>query len=265
MPVTEQVSEQVRDGGVADGEPAATATAEKETTERKIRLAAAFRIFARMGFDLGVAGHITARDPVWPDRFWVNPLGRHFGRLRASDLVLVDHSGRIVAGTGPINHSAFVIHSRVHAARPDVVSVAHAHSPCGTAWSALGRRLDPISQNACVFFEDHVLFDEYSGPVMALEEGIRIAERLSGAKAAILRNHGLLTVGASVEEAAWWFVAMERVCDVALRVEAAGTPVVVDAEVAREARRVSGGPEAGRLGFRPLFEWIVAEEPDLCD
>lgn len=239
------------------------ATAER--THRKLRLAAAFRIFARLGFDLGVAGHITARDPERPDCFWVNPLGRYFGRIRASDLVLVDHDGEIVEGTGPINHSAFVIHSRVHAARPDVVSVAHAHSVAGTAWSALGKPIPPITQNACVFFEDHVLFDAYRGPVMALDEGILIAQCLGDHKAAILRNHGLLTVGGSVEEAAWWFVAMERVCEVALRVEAAGNPVLVDPETARVARQISGGPDAGRLGFQPLWEWIVNEEPDLCD
>lgn len=233
--------------------------------ERRTRLAAAFRIFARLGFDLGVAGHITARDPHHPDRFWVNPLGRHFGRIRASDLVLVDHEGTILAGPGPINHSAFVIHSRVHAARPDVISVAHAHSPSGTAWSALGRPLEPITQNACVFFEDHVLFDEYRGPVMELDEGARIAEALGPAKAAILRNHGLLTVGGSVDEAVWWFVAMERACDIALRVEAVGKPVLIDPDTAREAHRISGGPAAGRLAFTPLYEWILAEEPDLRD
>ncbi|GAB3958830.1 hypothetical protein GCM10029978_004620 [Actinoallomurus acanthiterrae] len=216
--------------------------------EQKIALAAAFRIFGRLGFDLGVAGHITARHAEHPDLFWVNPLGRSFMRMRASDLHLVDHTGRVVLGDEAINHSAFVIHSHIHRAMPTVNSVAHAHSPYGVAWSSLGRLLDPINQNACVFFEDHVLLDDYFGPVLADDEGAKIASLLSeaGAKAAILKNHGLLTVGGSVAEAAWWFVAMERVAQVQLLAESAATPpCLVDADVAREARTVSGTAAAG--------------------
>jgi ribulose-5-phosphate 4-epimerase/fuculose-1-phosphate aldolase len=234
-----------------------------ERLHRQQRLVAAFRLFGRFGFDLGVAGHITARDPEFPDRFWVNPLAVHFSLMRVEDLLLLDHEGVVLHGDRPVNHSAFIIHSRIHAARPDVVSVAHAHSTYGTAWAAMARPLDPISQNACVFFEDHVLYDSYDGPVMAEQEGRRIAEQLGGAKAAILRNHGLLTVGRSVDEAAFWFVAMERACQVQLIAEAAGTPALIDPETARGAKRISGRAASGELGFRPLYDWIRAEEPDM--
>src|SRR5437764_1291771 len=117
----------------------------QERTYRKQRLAAAFRLFSRFGFDEGVAGHITARDPERPDHFWVNPFGMHFSHIRVSDLILVNHKGEVVDGNMPVNAAAFAIHSQVHAARPDCVAAAHAHSLYGKSWSSLGKLLDPLT------------------------------------------------------------------------------------------------------------------------
>ena len=100
-------------------DPFAERSTEEERLHRKQRLAAAFRIFGRLGFDEGVAGHITARDPEHLDRFWVNPFGMSFRRIRVRDLILVDHTGAVVEGSWPVNRAAFAIHSQVHAARPD--------------------------------------------------------------------------------------------------------------------------------------------------
>lgn len=107
--------------------PPVFATAAEERLHRKRMLAAAFRLFSRFGFDEGVAGHITARDPEQLDHFWVNPFGMHFSQIRASDLLLVNHRGEVVEGNYPVNGAAFAIHSQVHAARPDVIAAAHAH------------------------------------------------------------------------------------------------------------------------------------------
>ncbi len=104
------------------------------------------------------------------------------------------------------------------------MAAAHTHSIYGKSWSSLDRLLDPLTQDACSFYQDHSLFDDYTGVVLQLDEGKRIAIALREKKAIILRNHGLLTVGHSVDEAAWWFVAMERSCQAQLRAEAAGTP-----------------------------------------
>src|SRR5438552_7191835 len=114
---------------------------EEERLHRKQRLAAAFRLFSRFGFDEGVAGHITARDPELTDHFWVNPFGMHFSQIRVSDLILVNDKGEVVEGTWPVNAAAFAIHSQVHAARPDVMAAAHSHSIYGKTWSTLGRKL----------------------------------------------------------------------------------------------------------------------------
>jgi ribulose-5-phosphate 4-epimerase/fuculose-1-phosphate aldolase len=238
---------------------------EDERRHRKQRLAAAFRLFGRYGFDEGTAGHITARDPELTDHFWVNPLGMSFRQIRVKDLMLVNHLGEVVEGTWPLNRAAFVIHSEIHAARPDVVSAAHSHSMYGKAWSTLRRPLDPLTQDACAFYGDHVVFDDYTGAVFDAEEGKRIAHALGGAKAAILANHGLLTVGRSVDEAAWWFITMEHTCQAQLLAEAAGTPVPIKAEVAELTATQTGGHRVGWVQFQPLYDLVVAEEPDLLE
>ena len=240
-------------------------TVEEERRHRKQRLAAAFRIFGHLGFDEGTAGHITARDPELLDHFWVNPLGMNFKQIRVKDLLLVNDRGQVVEGSWPLNTAAFAIHSQIHAARPDVVSAAHAHSVHGKAWSSLRRPLDPLTQDACAFYGDHVLFDDYTGAVLEPEEGKRIAQALGDCKAAILANHGLLTVGRSVDEAAWWFVTMERTCQVQLLAEAAGAPVLIDPEQAERTAAQVGGRNTGWLQFQPLHDRIVAEQPDLLD
>ncbi|HEV3366716.1 MAG TPA: class II aldolase/adducin family protein [Acidimicrobiales bacterium] len=238
---------------------------EEERLHRKQRLAAAFRLFSKFGFDEGVAGHITARDPERADHFWVNPLAVHFGHIRVSDLILVNDRGEVVEGDRPVNTAAFAIHSQIHAARPDVMAAAHAHSIYGKSWSALGRTLDPITQDVCAFFEDHSVFDDYTGVVLDIGEGKRIAHALGDNKATILRNHGLLTVGHSVDEAAWWFITMERSCQAQILASSAGTPVLIDAEMARMTEGQVGSHLAGWFSFQPLFDRIVREQPDLLD
>ena len=240
-------------------------TPAQERLHRKQALAAAFRLFSRFGFDEGVAGHITCRDPEYADHFWVNPFGVHFGRIRVSDLILVNEQGEVVEGNHPVNTSAFAIHSRVHAARPEVVAAAHAHSIYGKAWSSLGRLLDPITQDACAFYEDHALFDDYTGVVYETAEGDRIAQALGQCKAVILRNHGLLTVGKTVEETAWWFITMERSCQAQLLAEAAGKPVKIAHEHAVTTYAQVGGPIGGWFQFQPLWQRITKEQPDLFD
>jgi ribulose-5-phosphate 4-epimerase/fuculose-1-phosphate aldolase len=233
-----------------------------ERLHRKQQLAAAFRVFAKFGFNLGASGHITARDPELSDHFWINPLAVPFGRIRVSDLQLVSAAGEIVIGDQPINTAGFFIHSQVHAARPDAIAAAHAHAVHGKAWSALGRLLDPITQDACTFYGSHSLYDNFNGVVLDEAEGKRIAVALGPNKAVILQNHGFLTVGKSVEEAAWLFITADKSAHAQLLAEAAGTPRLIRHEVAEPLGRSRA---FGGFSFRPYFEEIVAEQPDLLD
>lgn len=240
-------------------------TPEEERQHRKERLAAAFRLFGRFGFNEGVAGHITARDPERLDHFWVNPFGMNFRQIRVRDLILVNHSGEVVEGTWPVNQAAFAIHSQVHAARPDVVAAAHSHSVYGKAFATLHRKLRPLTQDACIFYKDHGLYGDYGGVANDIEEGKRIAHALDSHKAAILANHGLITVGQSVDEALFWFVTMERTCEAELLAMSAGEPESIPDEVAMGVYKNVGSPIAGWFSAQPLFDWILAQEPDCLE
>lgn len=233
-------------------QPPVFQTIEEERLHRKQRLAAAFRLFGRFGFSEGIAGHITARDPEFTDHFWVNPLGQYFGHIRVSDLLLVNPEGEVVKGDAPVNRAAFAIHSQVHEARPDIVAAAHAHSLHGKAWSSLGRLLDPLTQDACAFYQDHVLFDDYKGVVLDTSEGKRIGESLGEKKAVILRNHGFLTVGQTVDEAAFWYISFERSAQAQLLAEAAGKPISIDHEIATLTHSQVGTHAGGWFSFQPI-------------
>lgn len=233
--------------------------------DRKSKLTASLRLFGKFGFDEGVAGHITVRDPERTDHFWVNPMGRSFKQVKMSELLLVSHTGKVVEGQGLLNGAAFTIHSRIHMANPKVTAAAHSHSLYGKAFASLGKQLDPLTQDSCAFYEDHVLFDNFSGVILDNSEGELIAAALGDRKGAILQNHGLLTVGETIDAAAWWFITMERSCQAQLMAEAAGTPKLIGHEVALLTRDVVGNPLAGKFNFQPLYDVIVAEQPDLLE
>ncbi|MEV4743910.1 class II aldolase/adducin family protein [Streptomyces sp. NPDC049555] len=243
--------------------PPQHASVEDERRYRKERLAAALRLFGRFGFEEGVAGHITARDPEFTDCFWVNPFGMSFKHVTVSDLIMVNHRGQVVEGRYHVNQAAFAIHSQIHRARPDVVAAAHSHSTYGRALSSLGELLEPITQDVCAFYQDHALFDDYTGVVLDEEEGRRIAATLGSHKAVILRNHGLLTVGDSVDAAAWWFITMERSCQVQLAAKAAGKPVPIDPENAARTHEQLGNDLVAWINYQPLHQQIVRSEPEL--
>ncbi|NVN01950.1 class II aldolase/adducin family protein [Asaia spathodeae] len=238
---------------------------EEERLHRKQRLAATFRLFGQYGFDQGLAGHVTARDPEFPDRFWINPLAVHFSQIKVSDLQLVDHEGNILIGDKPINQAGFTIHSAIHRERPDVIAAAHTHSTYGKAFSTLGIELAPLTQDACAFYEDHAVFDPFSGVVLNDDEGDRLARTLGQRKALILQNHGLLTVGPTVEAAAWWFLAMDNAAQTQLLAQAAGETRPIAPDIARLTASQVGTHQGGYYSFQPLWDWITAAEPELLD
>jgi ribulose-5-phosphate 4-epimerase/fuculose-1-phosphate aldolase len=249
----------------------------------KQRLAAAFRIFGKYGFDEGVAGHITLRDPVNPDTFWVNPFGVAFSLIKASDLIQVNEEGQIIDGGDVrlLNTAAFMIHSAIHQARPDVMAAAHSHSIHGRSFCTLGRKLDMITQDSCAFYnvgveegnfwqavansrQDHVLYESFNGIVFAAEEGRNIAKCLGDKKAALLQNHGLLTVGESIEEAVFWFISMEKCCHAQLMADAAATgrggeTMKINDEDAAYTYKAIGSSMAGWFSAKPLFDVIHKE------
>lgn len=233
---------------------------------QKGRLALAFRIFGKLGFDEGVAGHITLRDPVEPTSFWVNPFGVAWSLLKASDLIRVNAEGEVIDG-GPVrllNTAAYMIHHAVHEARPEVNCVAHSHSIYGRAFSTLGKNLDITTQDSCAFHDDLALYNSFKGVVLAADEGIAIAKALGNKKAALLQNHGLLTVGKTVESATFWFMSLEKCCHVQLMADAAcagtgGKTIKVDEEDAIYTCNTIGSEAAGWFSAKPTFDMMAHE------
>ncbi|KAG2364151.1 class II aldolase/adducin domain-containing protein [Suillus spraguei] len=235
----------------------------------KFRLAQAYRIFGKYGFDEGVAGHITVRDPIRPDCYWVNPWGVHFKLMQPELLLLVDHEGEIQEKeSGPsrfLNRAAYMIHSAVHEARPDVICAAHSHTTYAKAFGALGVPLDPITQDSCAFYKDHSLYSEFRGIVDDREEGLAIATALGSNKAVILQNHGILVATKSIESTIFFFISLEKCCHVQMITDQAAAarglrPRLIDAENAAKTYKLLGSEIGGWFSGIPEFQLLEHEE-----
>ncbi|WP_265636626.1 class II aldolase/adducin family protein [Acidiphilium sp. PA] len=241
---------------------------EAERTYRKQHLVAAVRAFAMHGFDYGFAGHLTIRDPERPELYWTNPMCVHFSQVKMSNLILADHAGNVVQGSHAINRAGFVLHAAVHEAHPDIVAMCHAHTVYGTAWCATGRPLDMISQDAACFYNNHVVIGASAGAVaVERESGYSIASAFANARAALHQNHGLLTASRhSIDDAAFWFIALERCCQVQLLIEASGVkPRTLSQKNAEYSRQHVGNDFIGWLHFQTLYAQIAAQQPDMFD
>lgn len=233
----------------------------EQRTHDLARLAGVCRIFGRLGFSEGLLGHVTVRDPEHADRFWANPLGISFNRIRVADLVQVDHHGNLLVGERPVNPVGLLLHAAVHKARPDVNAVCHAHSTYGSAWSAFATPVAPITQDLCVFHDDQAIIRE---PRVAMNEAQadQFAEAFGDKRIGIQVGHGIFSTGGTIDEAPWWFIGMDKACHVQLLAQAAGDYEVWPPEVALGIRAGLGSPEFGWLSFQTLWDEIVDDCPD---
>ncbi|MBB6634783.1 class II aldolase/adducin family protein [Cohnella thailandensis] len=232
---------------------------EDERQHRKERLAAAFRVFAKLGYEEGVMGHISARDPIKTDHYWTNPFGLSFGLIKTSDLVLMGPEGKIASGHGLVHPGGIQLHLPILRDNPHIQSAAHTHSIYGRTWSAFGRLLDPLTAEAAVFHNRHVIYDSF-----AHGEGDNLAQVVGNNKAVLLKNHGILSLGKTVDETAYWFISFEKASQGQLLAEAAGKPLLIGEKDA-EAIAARTGEQFGWLNFQPYYQAIVREQPDLLN
>jgi ribulose-5-phosphate 4-epimerase/fuculose-1-phosphate aldolase len=234
---------------------------EDERAHRKRMCALGYRILAAQRWGQLGDGHVSARDPELTDHFWLLDYGVPFGEATVDRLVLVGPNGQVKDAdgnlTGAVNTAGYNIHAPILAARPDAVSAAHTHTQFGTPWSANVEPFRAISQESCAFVFDQSMFDDEEVEVLTIDGGKRIAAAIGESKLCILRNHGLLTVGRSVEAAVGWFVMAERVAEVHVKAPA-GRPI---SDEAAQIAAATLSPEP--TGWR-VFHWLQRNlVPDL--
>ncbi len=228
-----------------------------ERAHRKRMCAIGYRIFGSQRWGQMGDGHISARDPEHLDHYWLLDYGVPFREATVDRLVLVGPDGVVAEGiagspAGAPNTAGANIHAPVLTARPDIVSAAHTHTGYGTPWSANVEPFRAISQESTAFVFDQAVFDDEEVEVLSSDGGRRIAECVGAAKLCILRNHGLLTVGGTVEEAVGWFVMAERVAEVHVKAPAGRS---ISDEAAKVAAATMAAPDTG---WR-VFQWLARD------
>ena len=209
-----------------------------EEWKARIDLAACYRLIALKGMDDMHATHISARVPGEGHHFLINPYGLLFSQVTASNLVKIDIDGNIVEETNyTINPAGFVIHSAVHAARPDANCVIHTHTVAGIAIACLEEGLLPLSQKSMRFYQ-RIAYHDYEGKADDLDERSRLVRDLGPHNAMILRNHGLLACGQSVGRAYKTMYNLEKSCQIQLAVmSSGGKPIQLSEKVMQHAAK----------------------------
>jgi ribulose-5-phosphate 4-epimerase/fuculose-1-phosphate aldolase len=231
----------------------------------RIDLAAALRWAAKLGLSEGICNHFSLALPGMGDRYLINPFGVHWAEMRASQLLMLDGSGRIVEGRGEVEATAFHIHSRLHRARGDAVAVLHTHMPHATAITLVDEgRLLMAHQNALRFWEAIAYDDAYNGLALDQDEGDRMAQALGSARLMFLANHGVVAVGADLAQAFDDLYYVERAAELQVLAQSTGRPLrLISDEVARRtaADFARDRPAYSHAHFEAIKRLLDAEDP----
>jgi ribulose-5-phosphate 4-epimerase/fuculose-1-phosphate aldolase len=234
----------------------------------RVELAAAFRMAVRFGFHEGVCNHFSLALTDDGREFLVNPHGRHFGELRARDLLRVRVDGTVLSGEGEVEPSALFIHGRMHLARPQNRCILHTHMPYATALTSIeDGRLEPINQNALRFTGQIAYDDDYGGLALDDSEGDRIAAALGDRRILLMANHGVVTVGPSAAAAFDDLYYLERACQNQVLAMSTGRPLkrVPDDEIRRTMAEFATYENQAELHFGALRRILDREEPEYAD
>jgi len=232
--------------------------------QTRVDLAACYRLCALYGWADGIYTHISAAVPGESGHYLINAFGMCLDEVTASNLVKVDSAGNVVGALpAPVNQSGFRLHVAVHKARPDAACVMHLHNVAGIAIGMQKDGLLPLSPYALRFYGE-LAYHDYEGIAMTPEEQTRLVDNLANRPAMLLRNHGSLTVGRTIAEAFVLMETLDRACDVQLRAQAAGVPLVqpTDAMCATaHAQLVGDGSPEGTLEWPSLLRRLDAASP----
>jgi ribulose-5-phosphate 4-epimerase/fuculose-1-phosphate aldolase len=231
------------------------------TTETHMRqdLADCYRLFDWMGWTELIFNHITLRLPDVPGQpgaYLINRFGLHYGEVTSENLVPVDLDGQVLDGSqAPVNRAGFVIHSAIHAARPDAHCIMHVHTTAGCAVASKEEGLRHDNFYSAMLFGD-VAYHNYEGVTTNLDEQPRLVASLGTANHLILRNHGLLVVGPDIPTAFNRLWVLQRACEIQLASDAGQGPNrAIDPAILAgvPATRVAGQSGTHRLIFEAML------------
>jgi ribulose-5-phosphate 4-epimerase/fuculose-1-phosphate aldolase len=240
--------------------------------QARIDLAACHRLAARFGFNEGIDNHLTMLVPGRSERFYLAPFGLLWSEVKASDLLELDFSGKVVAGRGLVEDTALYIHLSVHRLLPAARCVLHTHMPYATALGMLeDPRLEMAGQNALGFHHD-IAYVEYNGLAFDYSEGERLARAMGSRSVLMLRNHGVLVIGGSAAQAFERLYFLERACQSQILALSSGRPLHVLPQSLIEATAAQfrsgdkvGGAERTELHFQALKRMLDRTEADYAN
>ncbi|HXN21713.1 MAG TPA: aldolase [Candidatus Dormibacteraeota bacterium] len=234
--------------------------------QKRVDLAAALRFAHRLGFSEGICNHFSVVVPGSPNRFLLNPRGLHWSEIRASDLIVVDSSGRLIEGKYEAEPTAFYIHSRIHASKPEAKCVLHTHMPYATALCCTeGEGLAWVHQNSLRFYGRTAYDANYNGQALDKAEGNRISAALQGKNTIVfLSHHGVIVTGTAVDVAFDDLYYLERACMHQVLAQSTGLPlrIVPPAVCEKFSSQVDEIVEQARLHFEAVKRILNREEPE---
>jgi ribulose-5-phosphate 4-epimerase/fuculose-1-phosphate aldolase len=241
-----------------------------EEWKARQELACAYRLFDHLGWHELIHNHITVRVPGEDNHFLINPFGLLYREVKASNLVKIDTDGNIVGPSEhPVNPAGFVVHSAIHAARPDVHAVAHTHTTAGQAVACQKQGLLPLSFTA-MFFTDRVAYHDFEGITLDWDERARLAHDLGDSTVMILRNHGLLACGPTMGAAFSDLYQLQRACEVQVAAQAGGAELLLPphAVALRSAGQHKAAQDRGvesRMMFDAMTRMMIEKDPSFLD
>ena len=206
-----------------------------EAEQLRTDLVCAYHVLDLEGQGSGLGGHVTARVPG-EDAFWSHPFGLAFEEVTVDDLLKLDFNLKLQSGSGRVNPT-LIFHSRIYQARPDVRCVVHTHADHVTALTATGTALALVSQLSSILLDDTAFLDEYEGLLVDQHSGDDLARALGAKRALLLKNHGLISVGASIGAAVIGAIVLEANAALQLKTMAAGEVSALPRAAAEDAKR----------------------------
>lgn len=238
-----------------------------EGAQQREDLAAAFRCAARLGMHESIANHFSLALNDDGSQFLLNPWGRHFSEIRASDLLVVNSEGEILEGEGEVDRTAACIHGPLHARLPHARCIMHTHMPNATALSCVeDGRLEPIHQNAAKFYDQIAYDNDFAGLALDMSEGERLCAALGNKSILFMANHGVTVMGRTVAEAFDNLYYLERACENQVRAMSTGRPLkLMPDEVARKTAAQWQQCWEPETHFAALKRILDREAPDYVE